>query len=113
MLKRENTQQSRGKVEDIWDQGLMLVEVLKWFAVAMGVCAGLLALSALVLFAMGRSVVGTLIGVALVGGLALAAVGGRAYLLSENAGVPFSIVLGVIVGLLSVEWLTRKLLRLA
>ena len=45
--------------------------------------------------------------------LCVAAVIGRAIVLGNNAATPFSIVLGVVVALLSVEWLTRKLLRLA
>jgi len=61
MMKRENTQQSRGKVDDVWDDG---------------------------------------------------------WTLSPTAGpgggpLKFSYVLAAVVGLLSIEWLTRKLLRLA
>jgi hypothetical protein len=105
-----NKQESRGKVDDIWDQGLPLTIVLKWFSIGMGVLAGILAVVALVLFAGGRPYLAALVGAVVVGLLALAAYFvGRPYL----GAYPFSVVLGIVVGLLSVEWLTRKLLRLA
>jgi hypothetical protein len=107
-----NKQESRGKVEDIWDRGLPLSEVLAWFAIAMGVLAGGLGLLGLVFYAIGKPPMGTLIGAGMVGLLALIAVGGRFYL-SGHPGITFSVVLGAIVVLLSIEWLTRKLLRLA
>jgi hypothetical protein len=109
----ESKQQSRGSVEDIWDQGLPLADVLYWFAVGTGAIAGVMLFAVLILLAMGRPVVGMLIGMGMVGGLALAALIGRVVVLSNGGGVPFSIVLGAVVGLLSIEWLTRKLLRLA
>ena len=61
-----NTQQSRGKVDDVWDDGWTL----------------------------------------------------PSWLISPTAGpggtpIKFSYVLAAVVGLLSIEWLTRKLLRLA
>ncbi len=109
----ESKQQSRGSVEDIWDQGLPLADVLYWFAAGTGAIAGVMLFAVLILLAMGRPVVGTLIGMGMVGGLALAALIGRVVVLANGGGTPFSIVLGAVVGLLSIEWLTRKLLRLA
>ncbi|HKI33648.1 MAG TPA: hypothetical protein VKA46_17470 [Gemmataceae bacterium] len=107
-----NKQESRGKVDDIWDQGLPLANVLYWFSIVTGVIAGFLAVVALVLFAGGKQATGMLIGTAMVAALAVAALGGRFYL-SAHPEITFSVVLGIVVGLLSVEWLTRKLLRLA
>ncbi len=107
-----NKQQSRGKVEDVWDQGLPLGTVLAWFAIGTGVLAWLLVLMAVTLYAMGRPLLGSLIGAGMVGLLAVAAYVGYLYA-SAHPGVTFSIVLGAVVGLLSIEWLTRKLLRLA
>ena len=97
-----NKQESRGKVEDVWDQGLPLSAVLWWFAVVMGVLPGLLALVGLAFYATGRPLLGTLIGAGMVGVLALAAILGRLYL-SAYPGITFSVVLGAIVGLLCIE----------
>jgi hypothetical protein len=107
-----NKQESRGKVEDVWDFGLPLSNVLYWFAIAMAALAGVLALVGLAIYASGRPALGTLVGAGMVGALALIAFVGRWYL-SSNPGITFSVVLGAIVILLSIEWLTRKLLRLA
>jgi hypothetical protein len=107
-----NRQESRGKVEDVWDQGVPLSAVLYWFAIAMGALAALLALVGLAMYAGGRPALGTLVGAGMVGALALIAVAGRFYL-GAYPGITFSVVLGAVVILLSIEWLTRKLLRLA
>jgi hypothetical protein len=109
----ETKQQSRGKVEDLWDEGIPLERVLYWFGIATGALAGLLLFGVLGLLAMGRPVMGALIVWGMLSALCVAAVIGRAIVLGNNAATPFSIVLGIVVTLLSVEWLTRKLLRLA
>jgi hypothetical protein len=107
-----NKQESRGKVDDIWDMGLPLGDVLYWSAIGMAVLTGLLGLLALAFFAGGRRPIGTIVGAGMVGLLALSAYVGYAYL-RASPQVTFSVVLGAIVILLSIEWLTRKLLRLA
>ncbi len=66
MMKRENTQQSRGKVDDVWDDGWELPQWLR-----------------------------------------------PAPKSPDDKPWKFSYVLAAVVGLLSIEWLTRKLLRLA
>jgi hypothetical protein len=174
MKSNPSKQTSRGKVEDVWDQGLPLTDIFLWTARVLFAAAGLLLLVMLIMLAMGRSVWGMLVGVivlpvlavaaavasyALANGLPLAtllywvagglglitagflvatfvllamgkpvqtallallvaavfavgaAVGGH-YLPGATPPM-FSITLGLIVGLLSIEWLTRKLLRLA
>jgi hypothetical protein len=107
-----NKQESRGKVDDIWDMGLPLSDVLYWFAIGAGVLAGALAVMALILVSGGKPPLASAIGAGMVGLLAIAALVGR-YYLSNQPQITFSVVLGAIVILLSIEWLTRKLLRLA
>jgi hypothetical protein len=107
-----NKQESRGKVEDLWDVGLPLANVLYWFAWAMIGLAVVLGLVGLALYASGRQATGTLIGAGMLVVLGLVAFGGRLYL-GAYPGITFSVVLGAVVILLSIEWLTRKLLRLA
>jgi hypothetical protein len=107
-----NKQQSRGKVDDLWDEGLPLESVLYWSGwTTLGIAIAM-ALVALAFYATGRSPTGLLIGAGMVGLLAVAAFGGWLYV-RGHPGLSFSIVLGAIVVLLSIEWLTRKLLRLA
>lgn len=125
ILYDSKTQRSRGPVDDLWDDGPtvqpeyadLTAKVVAGAYVLM--LAGLLCAPAIILFLNRRPLHGV---VALVTGLVvtLAIVlfvvesQGTALLLpSIETPIKIGAVLLVIVGLLSLEWLTRKLLRLA
>jgi hypothetical protein len=112
------TQSSRGPVDDLWDDGqtfstetsAALAQYLPWI---LGGIGGLLALLGIRWLLRDAQVLGA---TCLVGGLLLIPL---AYwvstILKPLAGtdVKIATLLWIIVGLLSIEWLTRKLLKLA
>lgn len=112
MQSRQNIVRNRGAVQDLWDEGLPLWQTLFGAAALFGLVAGVLLVVALIMLAMGQPVQGLLIGMGMTLLLAVASVAGAFYT-RGNPGLTMSIVLVAIVALLSVEWLTRKLLRLA
>ncbi len=112
MQTRQNVVRNRGAVLDLWDTGVPLWQVLMGTGAFFGAVAALLVVLTLVLLSLGKPVRGLLIGVAVMIVLALLGAGFGMYT-KEQAALTMSIVLGVVVALLSVEWLTRKLLRLA
>jgi hypothetical protein len=105
---------TKGKYEDLWDKGTQSGWELPFhYSMMIGVGAiGLLA--SLILFVIGRWIVGTV-----VVGVSLLTVLG--FFLADVIWTPpwavlpieMSYVLGAVVGLFCVEWLTRKLLKLA
>lgn len=116
------TIRSRGKIEDLWSDGpalssnasqaILWVVTVLGFAIAVGCGIG-----AVVLLAMGRAGTAGL----LVAAACFFTFGAIVYLLTalqyssklETVVTTTSALLFVVVGLLSIEWLTRKLLRLA
>jgi hypothetical protein len=116
------TIRNKGKIDDLWTEGLTpspaaALTSLWIIAIAGLVLAGGLGITSLVMFAIGRAGQG---GMCLAGAVLLA-VGGVVYLtaamqyrvMETSVTTTTSSLLLVVVGLLSVEWLTRKLLRLA
>jgi hypothetical protein len=113
---------NKGKSEDLWTEGMtpspgmalttLLVISITGFVLALG-----LGITAMILFATGRAGTGGLC----LAGAVLLAIAGVVYLIAtlqyrvmETTVVTTTgTLLFVVVGLLSVEWLTRKLLRLA
>jgi hypothetical protein len=120
MITNVKTQRSRGAVKDLWDLGPTADAAwvfLQWAAGVLGVAAAALAIVVVVRLSRRKSVRLATFSLVVVG-LALAGVVGSLISLNHwwpGAGVnlPVSFVLLGVVTLLSVEWLTRKLLRLA
>lgn len=129
MITEEKEQRSRGAVVDLWDKGPMLdvattIRVLQILTIVLGLGFAVLGLIALVQWASGQG--NALVNYVLLVGIVLIAVAGlwvffRWYqtTFAENASLSFgqnfllAIALLVIVGLLSLEWFIRKMLRLA
>jgi hypothetical protein len=120
MITNIRTQRSRGAVKDLWDLGPSAGAAwvaLQWLAGVLGLLAAVLIVRVLLRWSRARSARVAIFSLVVVG-LGLAAVAGSLLALhqwwpGEDQGLPVSFVLLAIVSLLSVEWLTRKLLRLA
>jgi hypothetical protein len=112
MREIKNTVTSRGSVEDLWDRGLPMETALTWAGRGFGAAALAMLVAALVFLSMGRRPVATLVGFGVLAVLSGASFVGAWYA-AGRTDVTMSLVLGAIVVLLSAEWLTRKLLRLA
>lgn len=129
MITEEKEQRSRGAVVDLWDKGPMLdvattITVLQWATIALAVGFAILGVITLVQWAGGQG--NGMVNYLLLVGILLIAIGGvwiffRWYqtTYAENASLGFgqnfllAVSLLVIVGLLSLEWFIRKMLRLA
>jgi hypothetical protein len=104
----------KGKFEDVWDTGTKSgwTPHLNWVLIIVLGAIGLL--TGLLLLAIGRHILGPSI---LAGTVVAVATIYLVDLIAQpkwpQVPVEMSTVLGIIVGLLSVEWLTRKLLKLA
>ncbi len=104
----------KGKFEDLWDKGTELGYEMRLDHVLMITLGSIGLLASAILFFLGRWIVGT-------GVLAGTLIAVLTVLLVHVFGQPdwvmmpieMSTILGIVVGLLSVEWLTRKLLKLA
>jgi hypothetical protein len=105
---------TKGKFEDLWDYGSRSGWKLEFHHVMMITvgCIGLLASA--ILFFLGRWIVATCVistaAVIVLGFWLVDLIYGPPWLVMP---IEMSVVLGFIVGLLSIEWLTRKLLKLA
>jgi hypothetical protein len=120
MVTNIKTQRSRGAVKDLWDLGPTSDAAwvfLQWAGGVLGLAA--VALAVLVLVRLGlRKSVRLAVFCLVVVGLGLVAVIGSLISLDHwwpgpGEALPVSFVLLGVVTLLSIEWLTRKLLRLA
>lgn len=119
LIADRKSQLSRGRVEDLWSDGptfdatdsriLLLTVSTLLFAVGLG-------LAVLGVVLLGRGAIGGGLTALVLGGVLAATIGGlmlfRFSSLSLNS-MTVSTVLFIAVGLLSAEWLTRKLLKLA
>jgi hypothetical protein len=109
--KKEST---KGRVQDLWDKGLESGVSIRadYFIMLVAMAVGLLGCAILLFIRRWIAALAFLAAAALVvAGIALANLGWE----PAWAELPLdmSFVLGLIVGLLSIEWLTRKLLKLA
>jgi hypothetical protein len=120
MITNVKTQRSRGAVKDLWDAGIPADSawVLLQGAIALlGLATLGLAIALPIQKARGKSLRLAVFSI-IVAGLSLITAIGLFIWLSQwwpgdEAVIPVSVVLILVVALLSVEWLTRKLLRLA
>jgi hypothetical protein len=120
MITNIKTQRSRGAVKDLWDLGPSADAawiVLQWAGGVLGVLAAALIIRVLWRWSRSRSARAAVFSLIVVG-LGLIATFGSLIALyqwwpGEGQALPVSFVLLGIVTLLSIEWLTRKLLRLA
>jgi hypothetical protein len=120
MITNIKTQRSRGAVKDLWDLGPSADAawiVLQWAGGVLGVLAAALIIRILWRWSRSRSARAAVFSLIVVG-LGLIATFGSLIALyqwwpGEGQALPVSFVLLGIVTLLSIEWLTRKLLRLA
>ncbi len=105
---------TKGKFEDLWDIGTKAGWTMRFDHVMMVAVGAIGLLATAILWFIGRRVLGTCIlagSCVVVLGFWLAdLIYGPPWLVMP---IEMSLVLGLIVGLLSVEWLTRKLLKLA
>jgi uncharacterized membrane protein len=113
MTTEESIQRSRGPIQDQWDSGVPLWMVLLGASCVFALVSVIVLCVLMVQMARGEAVRGLVLGAASTGILALICVMAGLFTRQVNPYFPMSIVLGVIVTLLSLEWLTRKLLRLA
>jgi hypothetical protein len=120
MVTNIKTQRSRGAVKDLWDLGPRADAAwvfLQWAAGVLGVVAVALAVVVAVRLSRRKSVRLAVFSLVVVG-LGLVGVAGSILSLNhwwpgDDQALPVSFVLLAVVTLLSIEWLTRKLLRLA
>jgi len=120
MVTNIKTQRSRGAVKDLWDLGPTAGAAwvfLQWAIGVLGVMAAALAVIVMVRLSRRKTVRLAMFSLVVVG-LGLVAVIGSLMSLQHwwpgaDQALPVSFVLLGVVSLLSVEWLTRKLLRLA
>ena len=120
MITNIKTQRSRGAVKDLWDLGPSADAAwigLQWAAGVLGLLAAVLVVRVLLRWSRSRSARVAVFSLVVVG-LGLVATVGSLIVLhqwwpGEDQALPVSFVLLGIVSLLSIEWLTRKLLRLA
>jgi hypothetical protein len=120
MVTNIKTQRSRGAVKDLWDLGPTAGAAwvfLQWAIGVLGVMAAALAVIVMVRLSRRKTVRLATFSLVVVG-LGLVAVIGSLMSLQHwwpgaDQALPVSFVLLGVVTLLSVEWLTRKLLRLA
>jgi hypothetical protein len=119
---QSRTIRNKGKIEDLWTEGFTpspsVAQTTLWvISIAGLVLAAGLGITSLALFATGRAGTGGLC----LAGAVLLGIGGVVYLaaalqyshVETMVTTTTSTLLLIVVGLLSAEWLTRKLLRLA
>jgi hypothetical protein len=117
MITASKEQRSRGAIVDLWDKGPTLdLKYVNWVLLAVNGLLGLATLIVLVMtaIALARGKGAEMAFYLLFTGLLLVAlVPLQIILLHMQQPVMFAVVLVVVVMLLAIEWLTRKLLRLA